>query len=366
MHLHTLINVVNDTIQSNGTPYDQLTPREKNTRDAMFAVTVLAPIAGAFLAANFAPGLNSSSCRCGNSSKSREASEKHDCDQERTRSFHYNKLAAAWFLSIGIFGALQYFQSGSTTRGTFVLALAHNQIEVLLICLLLKLPTSSSVSATMAYGFIMYPIALFAQSLVTVFMSVAVAGGAIDFLIVCLLFYGNQWVLAAGAFGHVFSAVSVFIDFIDNFGVIPYNLCIFLGVWTHITLTLSGILYARELHLGKDKHGGGTASRLVNARDAEGKAAGKRPRSPKQQRDEPDPERSAGCYSWNPMWHTNVRPSALIAMVVISLVGSTLITLALVYWVPLWGAKHSSPPAVLSWIWHALGGSASPGRYYVQ
>ena len=35
---------------------------------------------------------------------------------------------------------------------------------------------------------------------------------------------------------------------LDNFGVLPYNLCIFLGLWTHIGFTLVGILYAGSLH----------------------------------------------------------------------------------------------------------------------
>lgn len=354
MHLHALIKIVNDTIESTGTPYDELNAREKNTRDAMFAITVLAPIAGAFLAANFAPGPDFDwARRPGGSAHARESSDKNDCEEERAKSFRYNKIAALWFLSVGIFGALQYLQSGRSTRSTFVFALAHNQIEVLLICLLLKLPTTFSVGAAIVHGFVMYPMAMFARSMATVYISVAVTGGAIDFFIASLLFYGQQWILAIGAFGHVFTAISVFTDIIDNFGVLPYNLCIFLGLWTHIGFTVIGILYARELCLKKQT--------LSSSRDTEGKGSGKRPRSPKQ--NELDIERRAACYAWNPMWQVQVQPSTLLAIVALSLVGSTLITVVLVNWVPLWDAKHPSPLVTLSRIWGVRSNNPSLVRY---
>jgi hypothetical protein len=70
------------------------------------------------------------------------------------------------------------------------------------------------------------------------------------------LLYGKQWVLAAGAVGHVISAVAVFTNVVDSFGVLPYNLCIFIGLWSHIGLTLIGILYAQRLHRAQGELGG--------------------------------------------------------------------------------------------------------------
>ncbi|EJD50164.1 hypothetical protein AURDEDRAFT_112293 [Auricularia subglabra TFB-10046 SS5] len=348
----------------------------------MLVITVLAPVVGAFIAARFAPRTSKGS--------------PHGCPDDPGRSsrcFRYYKLVALWFVSIAVFGTLVYLQSGHTTRGTFVLAVAHNQIEVLLNCLLLNLSYRRSLCASIIYGFIMYPIVLFAPSMAIVFIGAAVVGGANDFLIVCLLSYGRQWVLAAGALAHVFSAVSVFTCTIDNFGVLPYNFSIFLGIWTHIGLTLAGILYARELHRmfetrsdavlpsgahEKERHNSPNHHRDHVANTAEnGRGGGlvhsrlkvhTKPRSngthsPPPNNKGVDLERQREyCYARNPMWHVPVPSSALIAMVVLSLVGSTLITVALAYWVPLWGEKYASPSR-LSWVWHILGDSISPGQY---
>ncbi|KZV88164.1 hypothetical protein EXIGLDRAFT_839431 [Exidia glandulosa HHB12029] len=411
MPLHTLIKIIDDTIQSTGTPYDALTPFEQHTREAMLAITVLAPLTGAFIAAAFAPRAKRDQPHgCPDFERQmrmREELSHFDRHKEMERMhlhkpLRFNRLVAYWFISIGIFGSVVYLQSGRTTRTTFVLAVFHNQVEVLLNCLLLKRSYQNSIAAAFVYGFIMYPIVLFASSMAWVFIGAAIVGGANDFLIVCILLYGRQWLLAAGALAHVFSAVAVFTCTIDNFGVLPYNLCIFLGLWIHIALTVTGILYAGELHgmmtnsekfdlAGQGHRPNGTAPRHVAHTNENGlagtpslsKRAGKRLKerslsSPdlhaalahekekengsalangngrvhhhRRPADDDDSEEHwlqhfaeencrGVCYARNPMRHTNVPWSVVASLVIVSLVAAALVTVALCFWVPTWGSS---------------------------
>ncbi|KAH7102475.1 hypothetical protein BKA62DRAFT_769636 [Auriculariales sp. MPI-PUGE-AT-0066] len=264
MPWQTVIKIIDDCIQAEGIPYDQLTPREKHTREAMFSLTVLAPLTGAALAFFFAPASSNPSrsrwkdfCPDAEHELRDQNISKGAMERQRLRNLvRYYILIAWWFISVAVFGTLVYYQAGRTTRATFVLAVFHNQIEVLLNGLLLGFSRETCIAAALVYGLIMYPIVLIASSIAYVFIGAAIVGGANDMLIVCLLLYGKQWFLAAGAIGHVFSAVAVFTQAVDNIGVIPYNLCIFLGLWSHIGFTLVALLYAQRLHRAHEKLGG--------------------------------------------------------------------------------------------------------------
>lgn len=139
MPLHTLIKIIDDTIRSTGTPYDQLSPREQHTREAMLAITVLAPLTGAFIATVFAPSTKHNQPHgCPDFERQlrmREDIAPFDRHKEWDRMhlhkpLRYNHLVAYWFVSIGIFGGVVYLQSGRTTRTTFVLAVFHKFVLV--------------------------------------------------------------------------------------------------------------------------------------------------------------------------------------------------------------------------------------------
>jgi len=362
MPFKTLIKIIDDTIVSGGESYSRLSPREVHTREAMFAVTVLAPLAGAVMSLFFMPNptLHVVSPK----------RKQHDRDY-----LSFRGLTTWWFLSIGLFGTLVYFQQGYTDRFTFVVASFHNMIEVLITSHLLHIPYKPAMLITICYGFIMLPIVLFAPTMGYVFVVAAVVGGGIDFLMVLLLLWAKQWVFFIGALGHVWSAVSVFADCIDNFGVLPYNLAIFFGIWSHIGFTLIGILYARELHhmerncgscFHKPKHlqphavhtplnGNGftnghhmhhstSAQHLQEKHHEEEKNLHHREDEERMH----DPEQ---CCAENPMAHVKIGKGLLIAMVVISLVSSTGITLILAFWAPTWGEWGVHEEATRSGFW---------------
>ena len=127
----SLIKIVDDAIYAEGVPITDLTPRELHTREAMFAITVVAPLTGALLALFFAPASHRpkySLYFCPDT----EAEMRHlhvhkvDAEREKLRNLvRYYKLVACWFTSIAIFGTVIYLQAGRTTRFTFILAVFH-------------------------------------------------------------------------------------------------------------------------------------------------------------------------------------------------------------------------------------------------
>jgi len=126
------------------------------------------------------------------------------------------------------------------------LAILHEEIEVVLDCVLLGLSTRTTFAVTWIFSIVLFSVTLLAPSMSTVFMTSSVIGGGNDFLIFLLLLHGRQYWLALGALGHVFSAVVVFTEVIKNFGVIPYNFLIFLGLSAHVGFTVMGILSQTE------------------------------------------------------------------------------------------------------------------------
>ena len=98
-----MVQTIEDVIVSRGQPYSTLTPHEVHAREAMFAVTVLAPLTGAVLAFSLVPRV-------------------------RKAGLNFAALATAWLASVALFGSLIYVQEGRTTRLTFILAVAHKYV----------------------------------------------------------------------------------------------------------------------------------------------------------------------------------------------------------------------------------------------
>ncbi|KZV88166.1 hypothetical protein EXIGLDRAFT_722940 [Exidia glandulosa HHB12029] len=151
-------------------------------------------------------------------------------------------VVAAWLASITAFGIMIYFQHGATTRSTFVLAVMHEQIELLLDCVLFGLPARHCFAITWLFGAVMILAVLTVPSMSTVFMLSSIIGGGNDGLMVLLFFYGKQYWFAFAAFGHVVSAVMVFTEVIKNIGVVTYNAIIFISLCIHVGGTVMGIM----------------------------------------------------------------------------------------------------------------------------
>jgi len=323
--MRTLIRIVNDIIYSVGESYDHQSPREQNTREAMLVITVLAPLLGAFLSLCIVPV--------------------HKTHHRPWMTYH--RLLTAWFISVAAFGALVYYQAGHTSRVTFVLAVFHNMIEVLFVCMFLRLRVLHAFYLSVLYGALVFPIVLLADSMSTVFISAAVFGGAIDFLLVLLLMYARQWSLAFGAAGHVLSAVAVFANTLDDFGVLPYTAAIFVGVWSHMAFTMGGILELRDKH--------GHTSELQSPQTMffptpkhearVGKLGSRHLHAPASLKAHPPPtphhhhgEHECGeRYLGNPLAHTYIPRGRLFAILAASLVGSTALTLFLALRLPALG-----------------------------
>ena len=96
------IHILNDTIVPAHGSYASLTPREIHVRDAMFLITLFAPL----VAAGF----------------SLLATQRWYLPK---RAFSYGVLSAAWFTTVSLFGTLVFFQKGETDRLTFMLAIVH-------------------------------------------------------------------------------------------------------------------------------------------------------------------------------------------------------------------------------------------------
>jgi len=124
-------------------------------------------------------------------------------------------------------------------------------------------------------------------------MATAIIGGANDFMIFSLLFYGKQYGFALGALAHVVSAVNVFTGIVDNVGIGTYNVISFFGLWLHIAFIVAGVLSAR----GNE-----------------------------------NPEESCEAPR-HPLQHITIPPRDIIKMLLFSYSGSTVITLILSYYV---------------------------------
>ncbi|KZS86766.1 hypothetical protein SISNIDRAFT_461508 [Sistotremastrum niveocremeum HHB9708] len=261
----TKLLIYNDTIFPLGTPpnWPILPPHQQHVAEAMLAITIAGPpIAGVFalLATKrwWTPA----------------------------KAFSWGVLSAIWFLTIGIVGYAVYLQDGATSRLTFILAVAHGQVEVLMWFLLLSASVPRALAASWIWGFVLYLVILTAQEMSTVFIVVAIIAGANDFMITALLLYGKRYKLAIGAVGHILSAVLIFTRFVKWIPIVPYEAVVFIGLWLNLGPTVAGVMALR----GED---------------------GEAPN--------------------NPLQGVKVPPGILLRFVVLALIGTTTITLLLAY-----------------------------------
>ncbi|EJD50160.1 hypothetical protein AURDEDRAFT_182593 [Auricularia subglabra TFB-10046 SS5] len=219
------IQLINDTIVSVGKQYADYTPHEHNVRDAMFILTCALPMLASGVVLLARDGWWKAHAR-----------------------LSIQTVAAAWLVSITAFGIMIYLQHGVTNRSTFILAVFHEQIEVLLDCVLLGFSARKSFAYTWGFGVVLLTAVLVVPSMADVFMTAAIIGGGNDALIVLLFLYGKQYWFALASFGHLASAIMVFTEVIRNIGVVPYNAIIFLSVWMHAGFTVVGIMQTQERH----------------------------------------------------------------------------------------------------------------------
>ncbi|KAH7097091.1 hypothetical protein BKA62DRAFT_744916 [Auriculariales sp. MPI-PUGE-AT-0066] len=217
------IQLINDAIVSFGKQYADYTAHEHAVRDAMFVLTCALPTIGMAVMLF-----------------SRGGWWKED------QRLSMQTVGAAWLASITIFGITIYLQHGVTTRTTFILAVFHEQIEVLIDCVLLGFSSRKSFTYTWVFGLVMLLAVLVIPTMDNVFIAAAIIGGGNDALIALLFLYGKQWYFALGALGHLFSAIMVFTEVIRNIGVVPYNALIFLSVWAHVGFTVMGVMRQEE------------------------------------------------------------------------------------------------------------------------
>ncbi|KAJ6534964.1 hypothetical protein B0H19DRAFT_1271636 [Mycena capillaripes] len=275
--------VIDDNVVPHGGSYDTITPREITVRNAMLVMTIAAPILGSFIIWLFSPKARS------------------------YRSFwSYPRLAILWFWSVAIFGTLVFYQRGMTNRTTFMFAILHTQVEVLINGLLLNFTVRNSLVLAGFWGFVLFTAALALPNISLVFIVSSVLGGANDFVVVLLLAYGRKWLYAAGALFHVISAVWVFVDSAIFLNVVLYNTLIFISLWLHIAFTAAAILRGSHIPDGGfvqlplvDHHGEGEGHSMSDDQLADVQ---------------------------NPMHDVKVPIWAFRAIIVISLLGSSFIT----------------------------------------
>ncbi|KAJ7301914.1 hypothetical protein DFH08DRAFT_1090036 [Mycena albidolilacea] len=275
--------VIDDNVVPHGGSYDTITPREHTVRNAMLVMTVAAPILGSFIIYLFS--------RKGWSYRS---------------SWSYPRLAILWFWSVAIFGTLVFYQRGMTNRTTFMFAILHTQVEVLMNGLLLNFTVRNSLVLAGLWGLVLFTATLALPNISLVFIASSVLGGTNDFVVVLLLAYGKKWLYAAGALFHVISAVWVFVDSAIFLNVVLYNTSIFISLWLYIVLTTAAILRDSQI-----ANTGFVRLPLVDHRsEAEGHSI------------------SDGQLTnvQNPMHDVKVPTWALYAIIVISLLGSSFIT----------------------------------------
>ncbi|KAF7349676.1 hypothetical protein MSAN_01694200 [Mycena sanguinolenta] len=276
--------VIDDTVVPHGGSYDTITPREYTVRNAMLVMTVAAPIIGSFIIFLFS--------RKGWSYKS---------------SWSYPRLAILWFCSVAIFGTLVFYQRGMTNRTTFMFAILHTQVEVLMNGLLLNFTVRKSLVIAGLWGFVLFTATLALPNISLVFIAASVLGGANDFVVVLLLAYGKKWLYAAGALFHVMSAVLVFLDSAIFIDVVLYNTSIFISLWLYIAFTTAAILRSSQI--------ADTGFVRLPLVDQHGEAAGHAMSDDQL------------TNVQNPMHDVKVPPCALRAIIAISLLGSGFFTL---------------------------------------
>ncbi|KAG8991773.1 hypothetical protein FRB94_012279 [Tulasnella sp. JGI-2019a] len=213
------LHVVNDTIFASGTGVDEYTHREINVRNAMFILTCIMPLVAAAFAFFGTPNW-----------------------YKRNSLYSFSKLVSLWFFSVGFVGVALYYIPGEAPRILFIWAILHGQVEVVLNMLLLGFNGYQALAATWVFGLFQYGLTLSVKYALTVFSITAIIGGANDILIVESLLWGRQWGLAAGAFFHVISAVTVFVGIGINIGVVPWQVINFISLWGHIFFMLRYIL----------------------------------------------------------------------------------------------------------------------------
>ncbi|KAJ7196300.1 hypothetical protein GGX14DRAFT_700603 [Mycena pura] len=274
--------VIDDNVVPHGGSYDTITPREHTVRNAMLVMTIAAPIVGSFIIWVF-------SCK----------------GWSYRRLWAYPRLAILWFWSVAVFGTLVFYQRGMTNRTTFMFAILHTQVEVLINGLLLKFTVRKSLILAGLWGFVFFTATLALPSISLVFIATSVLGGANDFVVVLLLAYGKKWLYALGALFHVITAVWVFVDAAIFVDVVVYNTLIFMALWLYVAVTTDAILRDSGIpdrgfdqlppmdHHG-EAEGHSTSDELTNIQ--------------------------------NPMHDVKVPTWALCAIIVISLLGSSFIT----------------------------------------
>ncbi|KAJ7904833.1 hypothetical protein B0H13DRAFT_2024762 [Mycena leptocephala] len=273
--------VIGDNVVPHGGSYDTITPREHTVRNAMLVMTVAAPILGSFAIWLF----------------SRKG-------WSYTSSWSYPRLAILWFWSVAIFGTLVFYQRGMTNRTTFMFAILHTQVEVLMNGLLLNLNVRRALLLAGLWGFILFTATLALPNISLVFIVSSVLGGANDFVVVLLLAYGKKWLYAAGALFHVISAVWVFADSAIFLDVVLYNTLIFIFLWLYIAFTTAAIV-----------------------RDAQIPGRGfVRLSLPLVEHHDDSTSNDDRLNVQNPMHDVNVPPCVLGAIIAISLLGSSVIT----------------------------------------
>ncbi|KAG8897914.1 hypothetical protein FRB99_007795 [Tulasnella sp. 403] len=231
-----VLHVVNDTILASGKQFEDYTPREIGVRDAMIIITLFGPVVAAFFCFGALPKWPA-----------------------RKTWYTFANVAGLWFLSIGLVGIALFFFPGRTTRQVFIIAILHGQIEVVMNMLLLGFNAHQALAVTWTWASVQYGLTLGIKSPLLLFCVVSTVGGVNDFLMVLSLGYGKQWGLALGAVFHLvsdlappyspalftsISAVTVFVGISDNFGVVPWNLSTFFGLWGHVFFTVGGIINA--------------------------------------------------------------------------------------------------------------------------
>ncbi|KAJ6564663.1 hypothetical protein B0H19DRAFT_1286234 [Mycena capillaripes] len=211
--------VIDDNIVPHDGTYDKITPREHTVRNAMLVMTIASPFFGSFIVWLFSGK--------GWSYKS---------------FWSYPRLAMLWFWSVGIFGTVVFYQRGMTNRTTFMFAILHTQVEILLNALLLKVTARNSLLLAGLWGLVLFTATLALPNISLVYMTASVFGGGNDLVAVLLLAYGKKWLYALGALAHMSSAVLVFVDSAIFLNVVSYNTLSFISLWLHIGFTAAAIL----------------------------------------------------------------------------------------------------------------------------
>ncbi|KAH8917072.1 hypothetical protein BT69DRAFT_1249248 [Atractiella rhizophila] len=215
------IHITNDTIvpAHNGYPY--LTPRENHIRDALLIVSLFGPITGAAVILYYT----------------------------RKARIHWNfpHLTVLWMLSVSIFGTILHFQAGHTSRLTFIFAVFHTQIEILITSLLLKQSAPIGLFAAWLWGFVLYTSTLLSGSMQTVFVWAALFGGGNDVFMALLLLYGQQYLYAIAFFSHLASAIVAFTNTLIFIPIVPYAALVFFSLWPFVGLTSIAILRSESI-----------------------------------------------------------------------------------------------------------------------